>query len=61
MIDEYERCLEQAGGTDLLRYNRFDSMIRDLVAEMRATLFVITGREALRWDEIDDSWAEQLV
>jgi hypothetical protein len=58
LIDEYERCLEQGGGTDQQRYNRFDSMVRDLVAEMRATLFVITGREALRWAEIDDSWAE---
>jgi hypothetical protein len=34
-------------------------MVSDLVAEKRATLFVITGREALRWAEIDDSWAEQ--
>ncbi|MBV8523156.1 MAG: hypothetical protein JOY71_13700, partial [Acetobacteraceae bacterium] len=61
IMDEYERCLEQGGGTDLQRYNRFESSIRDFVAELRATLFVVAGREPLRWEAIDDSWASYLA
>jgi tetratricopeptide (TPR) repeat protein len=60
-IDEYERCLEHGGSSDLQRYSPFDSMVRDIATELRGTLFVIAGREPLRWAEIDPGWREILA
>ena len=60
-IDQYERCLEQGGSLDLKRFNPFDEMVRDVVSELKGIVFVINGREPLRWNEIDSAWTELLT
>ncbi|MBU1691604.1 MAG: tetratricopeptide repeat-containing protein [Gammaproteobacteria bacterium] len=53
-LDTYEQLWQGRGG--LLA----DKWVRDMAAEMPGVLLVVLGRDRLRWEEIDPSWAEFL-
>lgn len=57
-IDTYEALWENNRGQG--NFNSKDKWIRDLVAELPRVLWVICGREALRWEETDTEWKEYL-
>ncbi len=57
-IDTYEALWENRRGQG--NFNSKDVWIRDLVAELPGVLWVICGREAIRWEENDSDWKEYL-
>ena len=57
-IDTYEALWENHRGQG--NFNSKDKWIRDLVAELPGLLWVICGRQALRWEEIDPDWKEYI-
>jgi hypothetical protein len=57
-IDTYE-ALWNAGKNDINRFSR-DQSIRGLITELPGTLFVISGRESIEWEEIEPSWGNVL-
>jgi tetratricopeptide (TPR) repeat protein len=57
-IDTYEALWENRRGQG--NFNSKDKWLRDLVAELPGVLWVICGREALRWEETDPEWKEYI-
>ncbi|AKB35897.1 Kinesin light chain [Methanosarcina siciliae C2J] len=57
-IDTYEALWESHRGQG--NFNSKDKWVRDLVAELPGVLWVICGREALRWEEVDEDWNNYL-
>ena len=57
-IDTYEALWENHRGQG--NFNSKDKWIRDLVAELPGVLWVICGREALRWKETNSDWEDCL-
>jgi tetratricopeptide (TPR) repeat protein len=56
-LDTYEALWEKrTEGTEFL----IDDWVRELIANLPEVLWVICGREKLRWDERDPEWAEAL-
>lgn len=57
-LDTYETLweAERTEGTYHLR----DEWVRELVAQLPEVLWVVCGREKLRWGEVDPDWAECL-
>ncbi|KAA3616456.1 MAG: tetratricopeptide repeat protein [Calditrichaeota bacterium] len=53
-IDTYE-ALWESGRTEANQFAR-DKWIRELIAQLPGILFVISGREKLRWEEIEPEW-----
>lgn len=53
ILDEYERVLEFGGASGHLRDRGFDSLARTLCAICPATLFIVFGRETLKWHIAD--------
>ncbi|QOY50989.1 tetratricopeptide repeat protein [Candidatus Sulfurimonas baltica] len=57
-LDTYE-ALWQNKRSDANRLSQ-DEWIRDFVSELPNVLFVICGREKIRWEEVDKEWKEDL-
>jgi len=51
-LDTYEALWENSNG---IHFNR-DEWIREFVSQIPGVLFVICGREKLRWEELDKEW-----
>jgi hypothetical protein len=57
-LDTYEALWRDRGQKDALADRRADEWVRLLVQDAPGTMFVIAGRDKLRWGEIDDAWNE---
>ncbi|MDD3042538.1 MAG: hypothetical protein PHW56_06265, partial [Methanosarcinaceae archaeon] len=54
-IDSYEALWEDKNGQG--NHNSRDDWVRELISNLpNSCLWVICGRETLRWEEIDDDW-----
>ena len=58
LLDTYEALWRERGQKDALTDRRTDAWVRLLVQDAPGTLFVIAGRDKLRWGEIDPAWNE---
>lgn len=58
LLDTYEALWRERGQKDALTDRRTDAWVRLLVQDAPGTLFVIVGRDKLRWGEIDPAWNE---
>jgi tetratricopeptide (TPR) repeat protein len=56
LLDTYEALWRERGQKDALTDRRADAWVRLLVQDSPGALFVVAGRDRLRWDEIDDAW-----
>lgn len=56
VLDTYEALWRERGQKDALTDRRADGWMRLLVQDSPGALFVIAGRDRLRWDEIDEAW-----
>lgn len=57
-LDTYEALWEN--NTSVGRFFEVDEWIRELVGHLPQLLFVVAGREKLRWMEIDPDWHEAI-
>jgi tetratricopeptide (TPR) repeat protein len=57
-IDSYEKLWE-TGSTEADFFKR-DAWVRELVKQLPETLWVISGRQKLRWEEAEREWADVL-
>src|SRR5215211_522247 len=55
-LDTYEALWEGEGRRTEGRFFAQDAWVRELVAQLPEVLWVITGRERLRWEEEDEAW-----
>jgi tetratricopeptide (TPR) repeat protein len=55
-MDTYEALWEGEGRRAEGRFFTQDAFVRELVSQLPEVLWVITGRERLRWEELDDDW-----
>src|SRR5689334_10431645 len=55
-LDAYEHLWEDRGSDVDYSGFRVDEWVRRLVQESPGVLFVILGRDAIRWEEIDPEW-----
>jgi tetratricopeptide (TPR) repeat protein len=53
-LDSYE-ALSEAERTEAQVYHR-DEWVRELVTQLPGVLWVVCGREKLRWEELDSDW-----
>ena len=56
LVDTYEALWRDRGQKDGLADRRTDAWVRLLVQDAPGVLFVIAGRDKLRWGEIDEAW-----
>ena len=56
LLDTYEALWRDRGQKDGLADRRTDAWVRLLVQDAPGVLFVIAGRDKLRWGEIDEAW-----
>ena len=56
LLDTYEALWRGRGQKDGLADRRTDVWVRLLVQDAPGVLFVIAGRDKLRWGEIDEAW-----
>jgi len=56
ILDTYEALWRERGQKDTLTDRRADAWVRLLVQDAPGALFVIAGRDRLRWEEIDEAW-----
>jgi hypothetical protein len=57
LLDTYEALWRGHGLKDGPGTLRIDDWVRQLVQDARGVLFVIAGRDKLRWSEVDPDWA----
>jgi tetratricopeptide (TPR) repeat protein len=57
-IDSYEKLWE-TGSTEAEFFKR-DEWVRELVKQLPEALWVICGRQKLRWEEVEADWGESL-
>jgi tetratricopeptide (TPR) repeat protein len=57
-VDSYEALWE--GARSEARVFKQDEWVRDLIGELPEVLWVVCGREKLRWEEYDPEWAGRL-
>jgi tetratricopeptide (TPR) repeat protein len=55
-MDTYEALWQGEGRRTEGRFFAQDEWVRELVAQLPEVLWVITGRERLRWEEKDEDW-----
>jgi tetratricopeptide (TPR) repeat protein len=55
-MDTYEALWEGEGKRTEGRFFTQDAFVRELVSNLPEVLWVITGREKLRWEEEDEDW-----
>lgn len=55
-LDTYEALWRERGQKDAMTDRRADAWVRLLVQDSPGALFVIAGRDRLRWEEIDEAW-----
>ena len=58
LLDTYEALWRNRGQKDGLADRRADAWVRLFVQDAPGTLFVIAGRDELRWSEIDEAWGK---
>jgi len=58
LLDTYEALWRNRGQKDGLADRRADAWVRLFVQDAPGTLFVIAGRDQLRWSAIDEAWVE---
>ncbi len=58
LLDTYEALWRNRGQKDGLADRRADAWVRLFIQDAPGALFVIAGRDKLRWSEIDDAWGE---
>lgn len=56
LLDTYEALWRERGRKDALADRRADAWVRTLVQDAPGVLFVMAGRDRLRWNEIDPAW-----
>lgn len=61
LFDTYEALWRDRGLKSGPGALRVDAWVRRLVEEMPGVLFVIFGRDRLKWDELGDDWAAALA
>lgn len=57
-VDSYEKLWE-TGSTEAEFFKR-DAWVRELVKQLPEVLWVISGRQKLRWEEVEKEWADIL-
>jgi GTPase SAR1 family protein len=57
-MDTYEALWEVNG--DIGSFHERDEWVRELIANLPEVLWVILGREKIRWKEVDEDWEEDL-
>jgi tetratricopeptide (TPR) repeat protein len=55
-MDTYEALWEGEGRRAEGRFFAQDAWVRELVSQLPEVLWVITGRERLRWEELNEDW-----
>jgi hypothetical protein len=55
-MDTYEALWEGEGRRAEGRYFTRDAWVRELVSQLPEVLWVITGQERVRWEELDEEW-----
>jgi tetratricopeptide (TPR) repeat protein len=55
-VDTYEALWEGEGRRAEGRFFAQDAWVRELVSQLPEVLWVITGRERLRWEELNEDW-----
>lgn len=58
LLDTYEALWRNRGQKDGLADRRADAWVRLFIQDAPGALFVIAGRDKLRWSKIDDAWGE---
>lgn len=56
LLDTYEALWRERGRKDALADRRADAWVRTLAQDAPGVLFVVAGRDRLRWNEIDPAW-----
>jgi tetratricopeptide (TPR) repeat protein len=61
-VDSYEKLWETAGSRQeaVDRGQKIDEWVRELVKQLSEALWIVCGRQKLRWEEVDEDWDTSL-